>query len=46
MARYVKLIVGRSEWKGPSKLILGVDIGTTYSGVTFLYLTEGKASLM
>jgi len=29
------------EWKGSPKLILGVDIGTTYSGVSFLYLTEG-----
>ncbi|KAF8593069.1 hypothetical protein BDV93DRAFT_590260, partial [Ceratobasidium sp. AG-I] len=29
------------EWKGPPTLILGVDIGTTYSGVTFLYLNEG-----
>lgn len=29
------------NWTGPSKLIIGIDIGTTYSGVTFLYLTEG-----
>ncbi|KAF8593088.1 hypothetical protein BDV93DRAFT_590102 [Ceratobasidium sp. AG-I] len=29
------------EWRGHPALILGVDIGTTYSGVTFLHLTEG-----
>ncbi|KAF8602531.1 hypothetical protein BDV93DRAFT_545197 [Ceratobasidium sp. AG-I] len=29
------------EWTDDPTLILGVDIGTTYSGVTFLYLTEG-----
>lgn len=36
-----KLTDDRRAWEGPPTLILGVDVGTTYSGVTFLYLTEG-----
>ncbi|QRV92561.1 heat shock protein 70 kDa 12B [Ceratobasidium sp. AG-Ba] len=29
------------SWDGPSKIVLGIDIGTTQSGVAFTYLQEG-----
>ncbi|CAE6537632.1 unnamed protein product [Rhizoctonia solani] len=28
-------------WNGPSKIVIGVDIGTTQSGVAFAFLQEG-----
>ncbi|CAE6460910.1 unnamed protein product [Rhizoctonia solani] len=31
----------REPWKGDSKIVLGIDIGTTYSGVAYSYLVEG-----
>jgi molecular chaperone DnaK (HSP70) len=30
-------------WDGPSKIAIGIDIGTTQSGVAFAYLQEGRS---
>ncbi|QRV77750.1 50S ribosome-binding GTPase [Ceratobasidium sp. AG-Ba] len=31
----------RGPWGGKNKIVIGIDIGTTQSGVTFSYLVEG-----
>ncbi|KAF8594083.1 hypothetical protein BDV93DRAFT_183817 [Ceratobasidium sp. AG-I] len=33
--------VFHGPWDGPSKIAIGIDIGTTQSGVSFAYLQEG-----
>ncbi|CAE6466422.1 unnamed protein product [Rhizoctonia solani] len=33
-------------WRGESKIVLGIDIGTTYSGVAFTYLSRGSDQLL
>ncbi|CAE6471327.1 hypothetical protein ACGC1H_005400 [Rhizoctonia solani] len=33
-------------WHGESKIVLGVDIGTTYSGVAFTYLVQGGDQIL
>lgn len=29
-------------WEGPSKIAVGIDIGTTQSGVAFAFLLQGE----
>ncbi|KDN38882.1 hypothetical protein RSAG8_09163, partial [Rhizoctonia solani AG-8 WAC10335] len=33
-------------WKGEPKLILGIDLGTTHSAVSFLYLLQGDPQVV
>ncbi|CAE6469380.1 unnamed protein product [Rhizoctonia solani] len=33
-------------WQGESRIVLGIDIGTTYSGVAFTYLSRGSDQLL
>ncbi|CAE6366024.1 unnamed protein product [Rhizoctonia solani] len=33
-------------WHGDSKIVLGIDIGTTYSGVGFTYLCRGHEQML
>ncbi|CAE6366755.1 unnamed protein product, partial [Rhizoctonia solani] len=35
-------VFAEDAWSGPSKIILGVDIGTTQSAVAFAYLRPGR----
>lgn len=37
--------ISQSPWDRPSKIVVGLDIGTTYSGVAFAYLERGKHQL-
>lgn len=32
----------RGPWEGENKIVIGIDIGTTQSGVAFTYLQNGK----
>jgi molecular chaperone DnaK (HSP70) len=32
----------RGPWEDESKIVVGIDIGTTQSGVAFTYLQEGR----
>lgn len=34
--------IWQDPWHGPSKIVVGIDIGTTCSGVAFTYLLQGK----
>lgn len=36
--------VFQGPWEGPSKIAIGIDIGTTQSGVAFAYLQQGAFS--
>ncbi|KAL5632485.1 hypothetical protein ACGC1H_005438 [Rhizoctonia solani] len=36
----------RGPWHGGSKIVLGIDIGTTYSGVGFTYLYRGHEQML
>ncbi|CAE6421660.1 unnamed protein product [Rhizoctonia solani] len=36
----------RGPWHGESKIVLGIDIGTTYSGVAFAYLVQGGDQIL
>ncbi|CAE6485389.1 unnamed protein product, partial [Rhizoctonia solani] len=36
----------RGPWLGDSKIVLGIDIGTTYSGVAFTYLRQGHEQML
>ncbi|KAH7305111.1 hypothetical protein B0J17DRAFT_690166 [Rhizoctonia solani] len=36
----------RGPWHGDSKIVLGIDIGTTYSGVAFAYLVQGGDQML
>lgn len=32
----------RGPWEGQDKIVIGIDIGTTQSGVAFAFLQTGK----
>lgn len=34
----------RGPWEGQSKIVIGIDIGTTQSGVAFAFLETGEWS--
>lgn len=36
--------VFQDPWEGPSKIAIGIDIGTTQSGVASAFLHHGKYS--
>ncbi|KAH7336844.1 hypothetical protein B0J17DRAFT_665060 [Rhizoctonia solani] len=36
----------RGPWHGDSKIVLGIDIGTTYSGVAFTYLRQEHEQML
>lgn len=35
----------RSPWEGKSRIIIGIEIGTDETGVSFTFLQEGKCPL-
>lgn len=35
----------QGPWEGESKIVIGIDIGTTQSGVAFAFLQQGLASM-
>ena len=37
--------VFHGPWEGASKIAIGIDIGTTQSGVAFAFLQQGKFSV-
>lgn len=34
----------QGPWEGESKIVIGIDVGSTQSGVAFAFLQQGEAS--